>query len=310
MSSGRPRHRGGRQGNSRHGDGGERRPPEPKPEPAADDTPVTAMFRGFASQLDSKHDLYERLVKKSRDVTIESKRIIFMLHRVTSEEQDRQVLEEAAGRFRQLEGGTLRQIAEELAGHDPYLYLRAISPGLQEYIEALSFYHYLLNDRVISCAEVQQRLTYPGGSAEPASGAEPSTTAGEPPPPAETGPGEGEVGDPLRLPLPYHEYVLGLADLTGELMRRCISSVSSGQLEECWRLCALLRTIHEGFVNIGNTGPREITRKLATLRQSLTKVENACYQLKVRGEEIPRHMLADVFSAADDYGAHDDYAAD
>ena len=55
----------------------------------------------------------------------------------------------------------------------------------------------------------------------------------------------------LCLLLPYHEYVLGLADLTGELMRRCISSVSSGQLDECWRLCGLLRTIHEGFVNIG-----------------------------------------------------------
>ena len=55
----------------------------------------------------------------------------------------------------------------------------------------------------------------------------------------------------MRLPLPHHEYVLGLADLTGELMRRCISLVSSGQLDECWRLCALLRSIHEGFVNIG-----------------------------------------------------------
>ena len=46
-----------------------------------------------------------------------------------SEQQDRKVLEEAAERFRQLEAGTLRQIAEELAGQDPYVYLRAISPG-------------------------------------------------------------------------------------------------------------------------------------------------------------------------------------
>ena len=44
---------------------------------------MTAMFRGFAARLDNKHDLHERLVKKSRDVTVESKRIIFMLHRVT-----------------------------------------------------------------------------------------------------------------------------------------------------------------------------------------------------------------------------------
>ena len=42
-------------------------------------------------------------------------------------------------------------------------------------------------------------------------------------------------------------------------------------------------------------------------------MENACYQLKVRGEEIPKHMLADVFSAGDDYGhgaVQDDYAGD
>ena len=80
MSSGRPRHRHSRHGSGRHGDG------ERRPEPAeADvaDSPVVAMFRGFAAQLDNKHDTYERLVKKSRDVTIEIKRIIFMLHRVT-----------------------------------------------------------------------------------------------------------------------------------------------------------------------------------------------------------------------------------
>ena len=87
MSSGRPRHRGGhrgggRHGNGRHGDGGERRSEPAESDPAAD-SPLQAMFRGFAAQLDSKHDTYERLVKKSRDVTIESKRIIFMLHRVT-----------------------------------------------------------------------------------------------------------------------------------------------------------------------------------------------------------------------------------
>lgn len=37
----------------------------------------------FQQELDTKHDKYERLVKISRDVTIESKRTIFLLHRVT-----------------------------------------------------------------------------------------------------------------------------------------------------------------------------------------------------------------------------------
>lgn len=37
----------------------------------------------FQQELDTKHDKYERLVKISRDITIESKRTIFLLHRVT-----------------------------------------------------------------------------------------------------------------------------------------------------------------------------------------------------------------------------------
>lgn len=41
------------------------------------------VFAVFQQELDTKHDKYERLVKISRDVTIESKRTIFLLHRVT-----------------------------------------------------------------------------------------------------------------------------------------------------------------------------------------------------------------------------------
>lgn len=35
----------------------------------------------FQLELDTRHDKYERLVKLSRDITIESKRTIFLLHR-------------------------------------------------------------------------------------------------------------------------------------------------------------------------------------------------------------------------------------
>lgn len=37
----------------------------------------------FQLELDTRHDKYERLVKLSRDITIESKRTIFLLHRFT-----------------------------------------------------------------------------------------------------------------------------------------------------------------------------------------------------------------------------------
>lgn len=93
------------------------------------------------------------------------------------------------------------------------------------------------------------------------------------------------------------DYLLGVADLTGELMRMCISSVGNGDIDTPFRLSQFLRQIHDGFSYIGNTGPYEVSKKLHTLRQSLGKVEDACYTLRVRGSEIPKHMLADVFSS-------------
>ena len=38
-------------------------------------------------------------------------------------------------------------------------------------------------------------------------------------------------------------------------------------------------------------GHREISRKLSTLQSSLRKVENVCYNINVRGTEVPKHML-------------------
>lgn len=39
-------------------------------------------------ELDEQHDRHERIVKYSRDVTIESKKIIFMLHRYSGMRTD------------------------------------------------------------------------------------------------------------------------------------------------------------------------------------------------------------------------------
>jgi hypothetical protein len=44
--------------------------------------PVVAQFQIYSKELDDKHDRHERLVKASRDITIESKRIIFLLHNI------------------------------------------------------------------------------------------------------------------------------------------------------------------------------------------------------------------------------------
>lgn len=52
---------------------------------------------------------------------------------------------------------------------------------------------------------------------------------------------------------------------------------------------------------------RLVERKVYTLKQSLLKMENVCYTIKVRGSEIPKHMLADMASIrTEDISMEDD----
>ncbi|XP_023215573.1 translin-associated protein X-like [Centruroides sculpturatus] len=241
-----------------------------------DKSPIIQVFQNFQQELDKRYDKYERLVKCSRDITIESKRIIFLLHRITGDKE--QILQESEKRLKQLRRSTLRTVAKELENEDLYFYLRAYSPGLQEYVEAVTFYNYIKNERLLGLEEIQSDLTYDEET--------------------ETIDGNHEIKRlKLVLVLPPLEYILGVADLTGELMRKCINSVGQGNLEEPFKLCAFLQNIHNAFGILGNIPGREISRKIFVLRQSMKKVENACYTIQVRGSEIPKFMLKDVFNS-------------
>ncbi|CAL1578284.1 unnamed protein product [Knipowitschia caucasica] len=244
-------------------------------------SPVIAAFKVFQQELDTKHDKYERLVKISRDVTIESKRTIFILHRVTSVPDAEVVLKEADVKL-DLVRQKIGLIADELRGEDIHQFHRAFTPGIQEYVEAVSFQHFIRHRSLISLEEVNARLVFMRTEAE------------DPKAPAEADPAGSHV---LTFQVTPSDYLLGVADLTGELMRLCISSVGNGDIDTPFQLSQFLRQIHDGFSYIGNTGPYEVSKKLHTLRQSLGKVEDACYTLRVRGSEIPKHMLADVFSS-------------
>ncbi|NP_001027792.1 translin-associated protein X isoform X1 [Takifugu rubripes] len=240
---------------------------------------IMSVFRVFQQELDTKHDKYERLVKISRDVTIESKRTIFLLHRVTSVQDAEAVLNEADSKLDAVRQ-KIGQIAKELQGEDIYQFHRAFTPGIQEFVEAASFLHYIRHRSLVSLEEINARLVFVRPEEPPSMDS------------VEAGPAGA-----LTFQVTPSDYLLGVADLTGELMRLCISSVGNGDIDTPFQLSQFLRQIHDGFFYIGNTGPYEVSKKLHVLRQSLGKVEDACYTLRVRGSEIPKHMLADVFSS-------------
>ncbi|CAH1981163.1 unnamed protein product [Acanthoscelides obtectus] len=229
------------------------------------------MFKEYAAQLDDKHDKYERIVKHSRDITIESKRIIFLLHNSNTDIESKResILEEADTRLKAVIDINLRAVAEELRDEDSYQFLRAYTNGLQEFIEALTFYQFIKNDSIDNWEKINNLLKY-----------------------------QDEYGSEFTLVFPQYEYILGIADFTGELMRRCINTLGVGNIEDCFKLCNFVRHINTGVLGLMSHGSKELSRKAYVLRQSLEKMELVCYNIQIRGTEIPKHMLLNVIESS------------
>lgn len=128
------------------------------------------------------------------------------------------------------------EMREELAGDRFWRYQRTISPGVQEYIEALSFAHHLEHGTLITYDEVQSSLS--GSDGVPVSLCSPT--------------------DPCKMliysvpmkyfVLPTEDYLLGLSDLTGELMRYAVSSISRrGGRSKAAELRLFVRNCHAGM---------------------------------------------------------------
>lgn len=205
------------------------------------DQEILDFFIECSKKLDSHHDRYERLVKLSRDITIESKRVIFLLHRIQDESTKEKLVKEADSKLQFLVTTSWNKVAKELLNQDHYHYLRAYSPGLwhnsyhsiieiisnqplplfykglQEFIEALSFLNYVKLGQLISLTYIQSKLTY---------------------------------SETLVVTIPVQEYLLGIADLTGELMRMCINAVGRGQTALVSNTCCSLRKIHEALASL------------------------------------------------------------
>lgn len=152
-----------------------------------------------------------------------------------------------------------KAIASELKGLDQYQYFRAFTFGLQEFIEAYSFYDYIKGNSLTSCNDIQKLLTF-----------------------------DDEETQQVKCLVPPIEHILGLGDLTGEVMRLCINSLGSGNVEGCVNACKFLQTINTGFLSIGHLQNRDFGQKVFTLKQSVLKCEMVCYNLKVRGGEASK----------------------
>lgn len=212
-----------------------------------EDNPVVKSFRQYAAELCDKHDRYERIIKLSRDITIESKRLIFLLHTVDTRKSNyEKILDEARSRLAALCTNNFASIAKELQNLDPYQYARAYSAGLQEFVEAWTYFEYLSKDTINEWNDLQKKLTYDVTDVElpiiETLTIDESTSAPEP---ADEKRDTGSLKTILCLVQPI-EFMLGLADLGGEVMRKCVNSLGNGDIDACFNACNFLQNLYSG----------------------------------------------------------------
>lgn len=169
-------------------------------------------------------------------------------------------------------------IAPDLAGINAWRYQRQISGGIQEFMEAISFEHYLLIQKLITPEEASKSL-------------------------------------PTGIDLTGDDYVLGIFDLVGELMRFAITTMATtgtlpgskaeGSTEERDILMDL-RVVRICFQTLdttscGGTGlGRDVEKKMEVMKNCVEKVETAVYGMIIRGRERPKGWVPDL---ADDRAA-------
>ncbi|KAL8821520.1 MAG: hypothetical protein Q9191_007289 [Dirinaria sp. TL-2023a] len=241
-------------------------------------SPFMPLFESFRSELDEHHDRRERVIKASRDITAQSKKIIFSLQRVRKLQHPLppNVRKDIDPRYKEI-FDRFTSILPDIQGLNAWRYQRQISGGIQEFIEALSFQHYLETQRLITLQEAQTKL-------------------------------------PEGVQLTEDDYVLGLFDLVGELMRFAITNMATnGELprgsakegEDTERdILADMRSLRTCFETLdtsrgnmdGSPLKRDIEKKMETMKTCVEKVEGAVYGMIIRGRERPKGWVPDMAS--------------
>ncbi|KAL2179368.1 Translin family-domain-containing protein [Thermothelomyces heterothallicus CBS 202.75] len=276
----------------------------------------TSMFETLRDELDEHHDRRERIVKASRDITALSKKIIFSLQRVRKIESTlpANIQSEVDSRLAEI-SKLLASIAPEIQGINRYRYSRSLM-CLEELVEALTFAHYLKTQTLISHAELDpiiQDLTRKGAAPEDEVMADAGDITGTA---TETSP--ASTAELPTFSLTQDDYLYGVFDLTGEMMRFATTSTAltgtmAGGKSDAADGDDEPRTIVQDMHELGTffemlpvaPGNRfQWEKKLEVTRQSVQKVERLGYDRIIRGSERPKGWIPDL--SAGDQGQDDD----
>ena len=157
--------------------------------------------------------------------------------------------------------GLLDSAVPDLQGINAHRYQYNISGGIQEYMEAVLFQHYIETQCQMSFEEAAGTL-------------------------------------PQALRLTYEDYVLGIFDMTGELMRFAVTHMATSRSGSSdLSILADMQSLRSELEALNVEGSRSLSKeydsKLRTTKQSVEKVENSVYSMLVRGKERPKGWRPD-----------------
>ncbi|KAE8363127.1 Translin [Aspergillus caelatus] len=259
---------------------------------AESSTQILSIFETFRNELDEHHDRRERLIKISRDITALSKKMyvspifpsIFKVVHMKSLIKIRKlnaplpenITKETQSRFTQIQS-LFNTALPDITGPNKWRYQRQLSGAIQEYIEALSFHHYLTTQTLITLSEVRAKL-------------------------------------PAEILVTEEDYLLGLFDLTGEMMRFAVTALSAGSVASEEKKMGLskeqngivvdlreMRSLFEGLsVSRRHNLIKDLGKKMEVMQGSVEKVERAAYGILVRGSERPAGWMPDLAGGGDE----------
>ena len=198
----------------------------------------------------------------------------------------------------------LSSIAPEVQTINRYRYARSLV-CLEELVEALTFCHYLTTQTLISpdhLKTVVEELTRRTAIKEDEAMVADADAVPAPGQPVQS-------PDVPTVSLTDDDYIYGLFDLTGEMMRfatttsaltgKMASSDVGGGDRDIVHDMHELGTLFEILPR--RSGSKNMwEKKLEVTRQSVQKVEKLGYDLKVRGSERPKGWVPDLSSADQD----------
>jgi len=176
----------------------------------------------------------------------------------------------------------LTAIAKDLQGINTYRYSGQISGGLQEFVEAVTFKHYLETQRLMSYQEAQTSVD--------------------------------AMTKDRKVMLTVDDYILGLFDMVGELMRFSVTVMATnGELpgKDGHDVLSDLRELRVSLESLeidkGSWFSFDVGKKMPVMQECVEKVEKALYGLMVRGAERPKGWMPNADEPRGGHGEIESY---